>query len=233
MTSLDSVFWIGVCSSLLSVVGLCTPTAVKNKIQAGLDHFTLWLSYYDIDWLYGHLRTTGGRLTLGGLTVAISWTSTFLALGRWHIRSLLNYPWAVPLVALQFLVIMSSIYFGAKWLFGTTGLKAATKRLSLVVVGYFVISFLLLYPFIDDERPMFHQGTWANIASGIYILLVIPSATAIYLLLYAAIIWLSMFLARTLSFIMWGVVGHREGALAGLLVLLTTLFGVLKLVVSK
>jgi hypothetical protein len=80
---------------------------------------------------------------------------------------------------------------------------------------------------------MFHQGTWANIASGIYILLVIPSATAIYLLLYAAIIWLSMFLARTLSFIMWGVVGHREGALAGLLVLLTTLFGVLKLVVSK
>ena len=49
------------------------------------------------------------------------------------------------------------------------------------------------------------------------------------LTLCVVIVWISMLFVQMLSLLMWGIVGNKDGALAGLLVLVTAALGILKL----
>src|ERR1035438_9445929 len=87
MTALNAAFWIGLCSTATTFVGLLTPKPVKEKIQNALETFTLRISYYDTSWLYQRLRAPLGRLLLGIITFQLSWIFTLLV----SMRSILDF----------------------------------------------------------------------------------------------------------------------------------------------
>jgi hypothetical protein len=216
---LDSVltpaFWIAFANLCVSLLGFFTPRERKAKVQVVLDDWTLRLSYYDVKTWYYALRRRRLRVTLSLTALVVGYVITYLAT-RFGFGQLVKTRWYLMLG--HGLVFLVGMEFGISWLTRAepdVGLKRAGFVLGSIVV---IAVLIVVASDLISDSVVFPAIIVFSVFAGILMW------SALYVILSSA----ARLLVKLASFLMWGIVASKEGALPALLALTTAFLAFLK-----
>jgi hypothetical protein len=232
MHAINWVFWLGLASSVLSFVAFLIPKRLKEVGQTLLDDLTLRVSYYDLERVYSVCRASEGRLWISGACVCCESIGAYIIRRSIRLEPMPLWLWAVA-VPLNY----AAFYLASTISFRAPDAGVALKRLlAIFLVSVAAIVCLRLPDLSDtlsDKVDEIFGSAWDYVEWGIKPACIIFLMLSLYLGVVTFLLWLSKILARIASFVMWGVIANKEGAVAGLFALITLALGIVKALLSK
>jgi len=237
MHAINWVFAVGLASSILSFAALLVPKRLKEAGQSLLDDLTLRVSYYDLERVYSLCRTRYGRLWVSGACVCCE------SVGAYIIRRFVQLaPLPFWLLAVAIPLNFAAFYLATVIVFRAANTGLALKRLLRVFVVSFAILACLKLPdtlaylnvsdVLSEKIDEIFGDAWTYVEFGVIFPCTIVFVFSLYLSIVTLLLWCTKILAKIVSFVMWGVIGNKEGADAGLFALITLLLGIVKTLLS-